>query len=298
MVKGDLGDEGLNAALGQLDRWLKAELSRGDWDVEDVEVKGQAPEFSWGWEKFELMTYKSGQLAKLPREALERADELRGTTRVAVDELRRLRVADAGSEPTAVVATHGDVVLEVPSPGHEADAGQSPPAQAVRNDRAESTKKRVGSIAGHHFGPEELPGSGRLPGPGQGTAGRAEAGRQRPEGRHRGGPGDLPDAREVLHDEHERRRLVAHGPVEGDVGGAARGGDVGRPWCHHRYAAMRNFLSEQGLLAWEDEGYVIGVEGAGGMYLPGKAARWRAGRELMSWMEDVGEGGRDRWGIG
>ena len=50
---------------------------------------------------------------------------------------------------------------------------------------------------------------------------------------------------------------------------------------------MRDFLSGQGLLAWEDEAYVIGMVGAGGMYLPGKAARWRAGRELMAWMEFV-----------
>lgn len=98
--KGDLGDEGLNGALVVLDRWLRAELSKGSWDVEDVEVKGQAPEFTWGREKFELKSYKSGQLAKLPREALARADELRATTRVTVDELRKLPVPTA-DEPEA-----------------------------------------------------------------------------------------------------------------------------------------------------------------------------------------------------
>src|SRR5262249_52789977 len=59
VVKGDLGDQFLNATLGQLDRWLKAELVRDDWDVEAVEVKGHAPEFGWGCEKYELLTYKS-----------------------------------------------------------------------------------------------------------------------------------------------------------------------------------------------------------------------------------------------
>src|SRR5690606_7865079 len=87
VVKGDLGDEGLNAVLGLLDRWLKSELSRGSWDVENVEVKGQAPVFGWGWNKFELLTYKSGQLAKLPREAVQRSEELRATTRITVEEL-------------------------------------------------------------------------------------------------------------------------------------------------------------------------------------------------------------------
>ncbi len=93
--KGDLGDDGLNGALIVLDRWLKAELSVGDWDVENVEVKGQAPEFTWGATKFELKGYKSGQLAKLPREALARAEELRGTTRLTVQELRKLTVPEA-----------------------------------------------------------------------------------------------------------------------------------------------------------------------------------------------------------
>ena len=92
VLKGNLGDEGLNGALSILDRWLKAELSQGDWDVETVEIKAHCPEFTWGQEKYQLRTYKSGQLAKLPREALTRADELRGTTRVAVDDLRRLKV--------------------------------------------------------------------------------------------------------------------------------------------------------------------------------------------------------------
>ncbi len=93
VVKGNLGDEGLNGTLVVLDRWLKAELTRGTWDVEAVEVKAHCPEFGWGREKYEIKSYKCGQLAKLPREALTRADELRGTTRVAVDDLRRLKVS-------------------------------------------------------------------------------------------------------------------------------------------------------------------------------------------------------------
>jgi hypothetical protein len=39
-----------------------------------------------------LLTYQSRQLAKLPREAPVRAEELKATTRVTVDELRRLSV--------------------------------------------------------------------------------------------------------------------------------------------------------------------------------------------------------------
>ena len=51
VVKGDLGDEGLNSVLSVLDRWLKHELAHAKFDVENVEVKGQAPEFTWGMQK-------------------------------------------------------------------------------------------------------------------------------------------------------------------------------------------------------------------------------------------------------
>jgi hypothetical protein len=59
VIKGDLGDEGLNGVLSHLDRWLKHELSQGKWDVENVEVKGNCPEFGWGPNKLDLKTYKS-----------------------------------------------------------------------------------------------------------------------------------------------------------------------------------------------------------------------------------------------
>jgi hypothetical protein len=61
--------------------------------------------------------------------------------------------------------------------------------------------------------------------------------------------------------------------------------DIGRPWCHHRYAAMRNYLSGKGLLTWEDPGYLIGGAGRDGRYVPGKAAKWCASEDLMAAME-------------
>jgi hypothetical protein len=64
-------------------------------------------------------------------------------------------------------------------------------------------------------------------------------------------------------------------------------GDVERGWCHHRFARMRNFLSEKGLLSWEDEDFRIGVFGDDGVFVPGQAAKWRAGEELLSMMEKV-----------
>lgn len=275
--KGDLGDEGLNSTLKRLDRWLKHELSRGNWDVEDVEVKGHAPEFTWGDSKFELKTYKSGQLAKLPREALARADELRGTTRIDVDALRRLKLSSDDGDA-------GEPVLRKHRP-----RGSQIAFETTRT-------KQTGSVSGRHFGPEELD---RL---------RTEY---------------LEIATDLLGD----TRLVATGrkvvtvedlaiflmllrfftdnmnpdgslPTERWKGmwkALYEAGDVDRAWCHHRFATIRNFLSEKDLLFWEDEGFVIGAE-VHGRYVPGKAAKWRASEILMARLEAgaqvSGEGGR------
>ena len=108
--KGDLGDEGLNGALSSWTVGSRPSCPRGAWDVENVEVKGQAPSSPGAQEKFELKTYKSGQLAKLPREALTRADELRGTTRISVGELRKLH------GPGGTIESDDSVV-----PGQEGD---------------------------------------------------------------------------------------------------------------------------------------------------------------------------------
>ena len=147
MVKHDLGDQGLNDKLRQLDRWLKAELARGGWDVEAVEVKGHAPEFGWGCEKYELLTYRSGQLAKLPREAMQRADELMATTRMTVSELGRLTYMKVARDPappiSASVPASGSVDLVVP-------------VAATEPVMSDGDRQATGTIAPNHPGASDL----------------------------------------------------------------------------------------------------------------------------------------------
>jgi hypothetical protein len=80
----------LDRALLALERWLKYQLKIHRWDIEDIEVKGRPPIFSWGDERHELLGLKMGSLAKLPVEALDRPLELMNTTLREVSELRRL----------------------------------------------------------------------------------------------------------------------------------------------------------------------------------------------------------------
>jgi hypothetical protein len=51
-----------------------------------------------------------------------------------------------------------------------------------------------------------------------------------------------------------------------------------------------DLLCGQGLLAWEEEGYVAVGVCTGRMYSPGRAARWRMGGQSPAWMEKVGGG--------
>lgn len=81
---------GLDQALSGLERWLKHQLSVQKWDIQDIEVKGHPPIFSWGDERYELLGLKMGSLAKLPVEALNRPLDLMNTTLKTLGDLRRL----------------------------------------------------------------------------------------------------------------------------------------------------------------------------------------------------------------
>ena len=59
-------------------------------------------------------------------------------------------------------------------------------------------------------------------------------------------------------------------------------GDFSRPWNHHRWKAIRDWLSEMGWLDWQDHRYQIGT-GRG----DGQACKWRLHVDFMlelDWM--------------
>jgi hypothetical protein len=59
-------------------------------------------------------------------------------------------------------------------------------------------------------------------------------------------------------------------------------GDFARPWNHHRWKAILDWMSEMGRLDWQDHRYQIGT-GRG----DGQACRWRLHEEfvqLLDWL--------------
>lgn len=84
------GDEMLDKAITNLERWLQYQHHLQGWDIEKVEVKGRPPNFCWGNHKYELKDVKLGTLAKVPVEALDRPEELMSTTSVSIPWLNQL----------------------------------------------------------------------------------------------------------------------------------------------------------------------------------------------------------------
>ena len=74
-----------------------------------VEIKGTYPELTWGRERGRLEKYQSGQLAKLPRKALRRTDELMGTSKKDL----RSRLDERSRSDLSGARTRQQVILNV-----------------------------------------------------------------------------------------------------------------------------------------------------------------------------------------
>ena len=87
-------------------------------DVENIEIKGTCPEVSWGKQyKRQLLNYKFGFLAKLPRE-YERFEEWQTTTKLTVEELEAIIEKNpmAVAEVAKAVKASGSVFGKVIDP--------------------------------------------------------------------------------------------------------------------------------------------------------------------------------------
>ena len=94
------------------------------------------------------------------------------------------------------------------------------------------------------------------------------------------------------------RRMNADGtlPVkrfEGLWSALYEAGDVGRAFDCHRFKAIRDYLSDLGLLDWEDSTFVAPREGRDGTRLKGRACKWEAGEVLMGMLGEA----RERAGV-
>lgn len=244
-------DQIKETALRQLEPWLNS-LTEG-FDIEYVEVKGLPPNPKWGNDKYELKTYQSGTLAKVPRGLIDRFDELKNTTVVKLSDFMKLPFIKKKSN----IKTNSD----------------------------------NGSISGKIFNEKELSGllEGRkydlvsqkilqmLDKPQIDTAVDAVVTKY-----------DLSVF--LMFGEYFSNNMNQDGtlPTERYCGmwnSAKSEGDIDRGWNHHRYKAMRDALSALDLIDWTDENYIVGVpvidrEGKK-KRVGGKACKWSFSEDLL-----------------
>ena len=63
-------------------------------------------------------------------------------------------------------------------------------------------------------------------------------------------------------------------------------GSIERTWNHHRFKAIRDFLSDLGLIDWEDESYKVGFR-RGDEWVPGVAMKWSLDQDIMEQLQDL-----------
>jgi hypothetical protein len=233
----------VNKALKRLEKWLRAEAKRVRADIEQVEVKGTCPELALHHGFLQSVRY--GQFAKLPREA-HRFAEWQATTVLRHQELMGSRFDVAPDQPA-----------QVPAPG------------MASNGKASLVS---GSVSGRFIEDDELAAIPKYEG-----LYRAWVGGQ-----------DLKAGKwkVTAHDFAVAMVLLRHFHAEPNADGTLpcrraaelwtslyKVGDVQRPWNHHRWKAIRAFLSAKGHIDWTDNRYEYSQR-ADGEVRRGTACKW------------------------
>jgi hypothetical protein len=238
-------DADYKAVVRDAEKWLKRVLRRTTFDVEDVELKGTPLVVSWGGRRREVRDVTYGFLAKMPRD-WRRLAEWRSTTRMTAHDLRRL-----------------PELFPVPEAEPEPQPQREAPVRKVAK----------GSVSGKLVDPEAIR--------------KLEPLAQ--ELLRLGTPKVTGQSRAVVVAEDVQVTLAVLRACTLDMNAdgsmpmarvkaiwdaAYRAGDTSRAFSFRRLAAIRDMLSDMGLLEWEDETYSFG-----------KACKWRASKELMGMIE-------------
>ncbi len=216
-------DAEYKAVLVEVEKWLRRVLRQTTFDVEDVELKGMPMTVQWGARRGEVRGVTFGSLAKMPRD-WTRFEEWQSTTRMTAHELRAL--------PERFVVPEPELQL-----GPETD---------------EKTPVRKGSVLGKLVDPDEIrklePLAKELLERGEPVVGSASRARVVAE--------DVQVALAIV------RAFTLHPNPDGSIpvmrakaiwDRMHEAGETTRAFNFHRFAAIRNMLTDMELLEWEDE---------------------------------------------
>ena len=316
--------EEVKAALKHLEKWLRQQ-SKG-YDIEIVEVKGTPPVVKYrDGGTIETITY--GTFAKLPRE-VSRFAEWTSTTTLTIEEVFALpnqgvkyeQETSQTSQETEGTATaprvnatainseinrrfaeelrtgrfaicDSNICDGKPVSAREEDLSGVETAHNERNSRSRQPRSdaHIGSVSGKNISQEELdlmPTWERL-------FKRARKNLPLHGDRWEVTDTDFAQAVVLLRFFTENRNPDGSLPqrrVQELWTALYEAGDFTRPWNHHRWKAIRDWMSQMGWLDWLDNRYQIGT-GHG----DGRASRWRLHEDfvqILDWLAlHHGEGG-------
>ena len=260
LEKCEFGDEYINRLLlHRLQSWLRQLLKEGDWDVENVEIKGTLPVIVWGKERLEVTNYRSGTLAKLPRLGTsEKEESLRNTTRLSVYDLMKLPVVEKDKPEIDREANVGG------------DVAGSVTGKAISDDEVEKIDGHYRLLAHTVLETHALRTAGR-------TVVTVE---------------DIAIFLLLLRFFNTNMNQDGSMPVKRWKKmwqALFEAGDINRAFCPQRFKAIRDFLSSLQLLDWKDETYRIGWYDEDGKYHKGKACKWQASDKLLKMLQEPAE---------
>jgi hypothetical protein len=263
--------------IHRLEPWLDSLAQEHGFALEMVEVKGTMPVLSWGDRRGELTNYKSGVLAKLPREAKNRSAELMATTQIKATDLLRLPVVQPKAKSVSDI---------------EDTATMSISPQVINK----------GSMSGKVIGDNQLAKLGQY----RDLALQLMTSHKiQVNGKNRTVVTSEDMAIFLLVGEFFTENMNADGSLPWKRwarmwNSLERAGDVERGFDSHRLAAVRSYFDSLGLIDWASNKFVIGVKGRDGVRRGGKACKWKFSKVLMELLktateqqiaEDVGETG-------
>jgi hypothetical protein len=241
-------DVGAANFLRRLDRTLKKLLrfflaTHPEHEIENVEIKGTPHVITWAkGARRRIETMKSGDLAKLPREILDRFEEFKDTTVLSFDDIEAL---EQKAEQ-----------LVIPAPTRPIPRARgSTSAHPISRDE-------IDAIGGPYLDfartwiPEPLGTSGRA------MVEAADLAIALPIvkscSRSRNPDGTMPTAR-----------------IKGIWDALFQEGVVDRAFDYHRWRVIRNLIETRGGLDMEDRRYFTGFVNHLGQQIRGRAAKWR-----------------------
>ncbi len=262
--KEGLGAEDVKRLLKALERHLNLHLLSKGFDIEMFEIKGLPPVLTWGVNG-EVTNYTAGVLAKIPRE-VHRFEEWKRTTVMTHVEIRRLVNVLRQSAPEEISVSSKEVPPKS-SPIENRASGSMTGKVIGESELAQLTEGgHYSNVAASLLGVHNLKTTGRTVVTIDDVAifltclkfftGRMNA------------DGTLPVKR-----------------FEGLWSSMYEAGDIDRAFDCHRFKVVRDYLSDIGLLDWEDSAFVAPVKDRDGVRRNGRACKWMANETLMMMLD-------------